>query len=169
MRRIRKWFARRNSQIICVRTRRHEKPFIRTYVHVRGLFGSEKLSCVFVSVYGSQTSDKFVRTYVRWYISFQAQHSYARTYCRTYLRAFVHVYEAVKTQGHSYVRSFVKFWSRQESETQVRTYVRTYLRTYVRTYVSDCFGAVRNHWDENFSKPQKCIRIRALNRAYVRT
>ena len=116
MRRISKWFARRNSQIICVRTRRHEKPFIRTYVHVRGLFGSEK-TVMHIRICLRESNIGQIRAYVRWYISFQAQHSYARTYCRTYLRAFVHVYEAVKTQGHSYVRSFVKFWSRQESET----------------------------------------------------
>ena len=138
--------------------------YVRTYMFVVCL-GARKLSCIFVSVYGSQTSDKFVRTYVRWYISFQAQHSYARTYLRTYLRAYVHVYEAVKTQGHSYVRTFVR---KVLEPSRIRD-ISTYVLTYVRTYVSDCFGAVRNHWDENFSKPQKCIRIRALSRAYVRT
>ena len=120
MRRISKWFARRNSQIICVRTRRHEQTFIRTYVHVRGLFGSEKI-VMHIRICFRESNIGQIRAYVRALVYLFPGPTFVRTYVLTYVRTYVRTYMFMRQSKlkdiRTYVRSFVKFWSRQESET----------------------------------------------------
>ena len=86
----------------------------------------------------------YVRTYVGKSLSRPTIRTYARTHLRTNLRAYVHAYDAVETQRLPYVRTYVR---KGLEPSRIRD-ISTYVRTYVRTYVSDCLGAVRNHWDE---------------------
>ena len=84
MRRISKWFARRNSQIICVRTRRHEQTFIRTYVHVRGLFGSEK-TVMRIRFCLRESNIGQIRAYVHTLVYLFPGPTFVRTYVLSYV------------------------------------------------------------------------------------